>query len=745
MAKNKHGAVQCDGWSITRDGFSLEGCVETCFTVSNGCFAVRGTTGELYEGETPGTYAAGVFDKGSAAVSELVNLPYPFGLRLYIDREPVDLRKCVVHEYRRQLDMRAGILRRTYRVTDDKGRTFRCMSSRLASMAMRNIGFESYLITCENFTGVLNAESFIDCNVYNAKDNPNDRTRHFIPKGETGGGLYVECSTSDGSYVVGIASEMSAARISGGRQIGAYARDFGGFLTQSIEVDVGKPGCAISMERYVSFCTSREVSGIEVKSRAKRYLSAAAAYGSSAFLSAHENEMARLWDMADVVIAGDPEADRGVRFCLYTLICCVNPADERVSIGARGLHGEGYKGHVFWDTELFMLPFFTYALPDFARALLSYRFHTLEGAMANAVLGGYKGARYSWESADTGLEETPRWGFNYKGQRVPILTGEMEFHISCDVAYAIYEYVRASGDTRFFRERGARMIIETARFWASRLEYNGELDRYELNGVIGPDEFHEGVNNNAFTNSLVQWNLLYAAECAAEMGNVEEAEIRHWIECAEKLYIPSKDGLIEQFEGYFQLEDRLVTEYDRNRMPLWPENVDTANLGKYKLIKQADVVMLLHLLSEQFSPEAARENYIYYENRTMHKSSLGPSMYALMGAKTGYHANAYANFHCAVMTDLLDNQGNTSQGIHAASAGGAWCALFYGFLGVGVSKSGQLTVNPWLPEKWESVRLNFHFQGRRLLLTAAGNGVRIERLSGPGGLTVIVNGVNTIV
>jgi kojibiose phosphorylase len=367
-------------------------------------------------------------------------------------------------------------------------------------------------------------------------------------------------------------------------------------------------------------------------------------------------------------------------------------------------------------------------------------------AKKNAALGGFKGARYPWESADTGLEETPPWGYDYKGNRVRIWTGEIELHITGDVAYALREYVRASGDTKFFCERAAEIILETARFWVSRLEYNATKDRYEINDVIGPDEFHEHVNNNAYTNCLAQWNIRYAAECARQLG-IDCDETEAWEDIAEKIYIPiSENGrIIEQFEGYFGLEDKLIEAFDENNMPLWPEGVDITALNNYTLVKQADVIMLLHLLNEQFDLETMRENYIYYENRTMHKSSLGPSIYALMGVKTGQHAKAYDNFHRTVMTDIADNQGNSSEGIHAAAAGGSWLAVFYGFCGAGVSADGGLSIDPWLPRQWQSIKLNFFFKSRHLRLAVTADGAHIERLSGPDGLKVIVSGKEIII
>jgi len=610
-------------------------------------------------------------------------------------------------------------------------------------MAKRYIGASRIVITCENFGGVVNVENFIDCNVYNLKNNPNERERHFAARTSADdNAARVICATKDGDYTVAIAVNAKTRSLAKAGCIGRYSRDFGNYAAVYDDFEV-EEGAVIELERVTAFCSSREVSSDLTEKTVSGRLAEGLKTGWDKLLAEHVREMENLWERADITIDGDSEADKALRFCLYNLICSANPLDEEVSIGAKGLHGEGYKGHVFWDTELFMLPFFTYALPDYARALLSYRWHKLEGAKKNAEAGGYAGARYPWESADSGLEETPSWGFDYKRNKVRIWTGDIEIHITCDIAYAMREYVRASGDTEFLRERAAPVIFETARFWASRLEYDKERDLYDIKGVIGPDEFHEHIDNNAYTNTLARWNLRYAAELAAEYGagsGVTDKEANIWVDVADKICVPRSGGLIEQYDGFFKKQDVLITEFDANQMPLWPEGVDITKLGKYQIVKQADVVMLMHLLGEEFTPEEMKENYIYYENRTMHKSSLGPSMYALMGARTGQHGKAYANFMRTVLTDIADNQGNTAHGIHAAAAGGAWCAVFYGFCGIGVDAAGNLVIDPWLPEKWNGITMNFHFLGRRLRLTVTHGEVKLERLSGPEGLTATVNG-----
>jgi kojibiose phosphorylase len=434
----------------------------------------------------------------------------------------------------------------------------------------------------------------------------------------------------------------------------------------------------------------------------------------------------------------------------------VNENDPMVSIAAKALHGEGYKGHVFWDTEIFMLPFFIYVYPQAARTLLMYRYNMLDAARKNATLNGYKGAQYPWESADTGEEETPKWGFDYKGNPVRIWTGDLEHHITADIAFAVWEFFRATEDIEFMLNYGAEVIFETARFWVSRCEYVKELDRYEINNVIGPDEFHEHVDNNAYTNYLAKWNIKKGLELINMLKEkypehyyaisnkicLTNEEIEKCKKVEEKIYIPyDKDKkLIEQFEGYFDKKDYVIDKFDENNMPIWPEGVDITRLGDTQLIKQADVVMLMLLLGEEFDEETKRINYEYYEKRTMHKSSLGPSMYAIMGLKVGDHKNAYQSFMRSANVDLVDNQGNTKEGLHAASAGGTWQVAVFGFGGMEIDKEGILNINPWLPEKWDKLSYKVFWKGNLIEVIVTKEDVSVKKLEGKGNIKVKVKG-----
>ena len=440
-----------------------------------------------------------------------------------------------------------------------------------------------------------------------------------------------------------------------------------------------------------------------------------------------------------------------MRFSIYQLLIAANESDPRVNIGANALTGERYRGHAFWDTEVFMLPFFIYTQPETARALLLYRYHTLDGARQNARETGFRGARYAWESADTGVETTPKWTVDGAHR---IWMGEEEIHVTSAVAYGLIAYVAATGDHAMMTDYGAEILFETSRFWADRLEATPD-GRYVLSRVVGPDEFHEHVDNSAYTNYLVRWHLQQAAQVYAELAishprelaalseriGLTRDEVEDWLTRAERIRLPSvtDDGVIEQFDGYFGL-DTLPVEHDDNDMPMYPPGYHHYNLAGTKLLKQADVVMLTYVLPDEFSDEVKLANYEYYEPLTLHKSSLSPAIHSIMGIEVGDPGRAVQYFRRSAFVDLVDNQGNTEEGIHIASAGGTWQMMVNGFGGFRV-RNGQMTFKPWLPPDWKAVAFRLKWRGNALSVSANHTAATFV-LSAPEGCreTVLVNG-----
>ena len=430
------------------------------------------------------------------------------------------------------------------------------------------------------------------------------------------------------------------------------------------------------------------------------------------------------WERCDILIEGDPEAQLAVRFNLFQLLTAAPRCDDRVSIGAKTLSGYGYRGHAFWDTEIFMLPFFTYTRPEIARDLLSYRWHNLPGARQKARENGYRGAQYPWESAGTGEEVTPTWvqNPNDRTKLIRIWTGDIEIHITADIVFAIWQYWQSTGDDDFLLERGAEVILEAARFWASRVEWKAATDRFEISDILGPDEYHDHVNNNGYTNVMVRWNLQTALELVhllqehhparwkklhGSLG-LRERELANWQHIIDRIYVPynPQTKLMEQFDGYFQRDDiDLAGMEDRTESVQAILGIEGVN--ETKVLKQPDVLMLMYLLPNLFDAETVSINYEYYTPRTYHTlgSSLGPSIQAIMACKVNDPA-AYEHFMRAARADLFDVRGNAGDGIHGASAGGLWQAVVFGFAGLHLF-ADRWEVQPRLPAHWK--HLSFHF------------------------------------
>jgi kojibiose phosphorylase len=435
------------------------------------------------------------------------------------------------------------------------------------------------------------------------------------------------------------------------------------------------------------------------------------------------------WARTDVVIEGDDEAQLAIRFNLFQMLIAAPRHDDRVNIGAKTLSGFGYRGHAFWDTDIFMLPLFTYTLPHIAKNLLNYRYHTLPAARAKAKAKGFAGAQFAWESADTGEEVTPTWvpHFADKTKLVRIWTGDIEIHISADIAYAAHQYWQLTSDDAWFIEKGAELVLDTAKFWAVRAEWNADTGCYEYNDVIGPDEYHDHVDNNAFTNRMAQWNLQTAldtldwlqthapakAEALSDKLQLDSQTLAHWRDVIEKMYLPvASDGLIEQFEGYFQRKDIDLAALEPRAVSA-QAYFGIEGCNETQILKQPDVLMMQYLLRDHYSDEAVRVNYAYYAPRTDHTygSSLGPSIMAIMACEVGRPDDAYEHFIRAARADLRDVRGNARDGIHAASAAGTWQSVVFGFGGLRVTSEGW-TTHPCLPHHWKRLAFKFFHRGK---------------------------------
>lgn len=720
-----------DLWTISESDFNPNRLQhnETVFTQGNGYLGTRGAFEEFYPSEQRTTFVHGVFDDLPVVFTELANFPDWLEMEILLEGERFNLAQGELLMFERHLDLRNGLLTRSVRWRSPQGRTTRLFFQRFTSLANIHLVCMRVDITPEDYTGTVEIRSGLNAEV----DNLSFKHWNPLEQGVDAETVWLEVRTRGSKITAGLAARLAATT---GGKVEQQACDVRGHPTWGLSSHV-ESGQNFKLEKTVAIYTSRDKP--DPLSAARALLIGLPAQAWDDLWALQAQKWAEEWRRCDVIIEGDDEAQLAVRFSLYHLLIAAPRDDEHVNIGAKTLSGYGYRGHAFWDTEIFMLPFFTYTRPEIARNLLSYRYHNLAGAREKAAANGYFGAQYPWESAGDGREVTPTWvpNPNDRTSQIRIWTGDIEIHISSDIAYAVWQYWQASRDDAFMVERGMEIILDTARFWASRLEWDPDRKIFHLSGVIGPDEYHEHVDNNAFTNYFVRWHLRKAVELAAwlkkqdslaanELLNrllITDKTLSDWKNISDQVYCPidPQTGLIEQFDDYFDLKDINLAEMEP-RTESMQSLLGIAGINRTQVLKQPDVMMLMYLLPDEFDSAAQHANFNYYTPRTdlTFGSSLGPSIQAIMATRLESQDHAYENFMRAARADLEDVRGNAGDGIHGASAGGLWQAIVFGFAGLQVH-ADDWTVSPRLPGHWTRLAFKFSWRGEEVNIDIPGS------------------------
>ena len=506
------------------------------------------------------------------------------------------------------------------------------------------------------------------------------------------------------------------------RQDGAVMRIAvaNGALEAAAVQSVSGRGRDAALERIAAYVTT---TAEDSSNPALKRVHRAREVGREALLIDHRHAWAERWEEADVRIDGDPELQLAVRLALFHMIGCAGDRGE-AAVGARGLSGHGYRGHVFWDSDVFVLPFLAATHPAAARAMLEYRVRRLPAARAAARAAGRAGARFAWESAANGEDVTPRSTRDRAGRRVEIHTGQREEHIVADVAWSAACYVDWTGDQAFREGPGKQLLVETARYWASRVEPDSD-GSVHIRGVMGPDEYHELVDDNAYTNVMARWNL-HRAFAETTDADVDRTERAVWLKLAEALvdgYRP-ESGIYEQFAGFFELEPLVISKIAPQRpvaadVLLSPQRVQLA-----QVVKQADVLMLHHLLPDEVVAGSLTANLAFYEPRTAHASSLSPGIHAALFARAGRLAEARAALGLTARIDLDDASGSTAGGVHLAAMGSVWQALVLGFGGARL-RGDVLELDPRLAGDWELLELRLRFRAARLRVRVSADAIEV--------------------
>ena len=727
-------------WLIKEEGWVkvLQSVRESQLALGNGVLGARAILEEIPYDAKPGTFLAGLYDKIGSQVSELVNLPNPFNFKITTDGEKLGLGAMDALQHKRTLNLKNGLLCRHTIFQDVKKRKYDYQSLRFVSMDDKNIGVMQIAFT--PLSGGIKAtiETGIDTAVYNAGTVTEGRKRHFRVK---------ELSQFDkeGCLLLETFGKLHYVIFKGG-----FYYETGGKKVMAednvFELKLRKNQTVVFTKIFYVEAVPKDDDLDRAKKSSEKAFRKAYRSSFNTLINRHIQAWDNLWNIAEVCLWGDPELEKNIRFNIYHMLICAPQDNGNSSVGAKALTGEGYRGHIFWDSEIFLFPFYLYILPHSAKNMLLYRYKRLDEAREIAKKFGFKGAMFPWESAGLGVDETPGYAKDLDGKVIRIHTGKMEHHITADIAYAFYHYYNATRDEKFFDDCGYEVMFETARFWASRVEYNKKRNKYEIKHVVGPDEFHNDIDNNAYTNMMAKWNLLTADKLFQKIKktkpkvfravtykvSLSAKEAKEWKKIASRISINlSNDHILEQFDGYFKKRYVKVGNWDENNLPTISSKLSPRGYGKTQLIKQADVMMLLYLLSDVFNFRTKKKNYEYYIERTLHRSSLSFPIYSIIGTEVGDKGMAYRFFISALNTDIANIHNNTYDGVHAACMGGTWQALINGFAGTRIEK-GILSVNPQLPRTWRKVVFPLQWRGNLLKLEVKNDKVKIQITSTGG-------------
>ncbi|MBR0228455.1 MAG: family 65 glycosyl hydrolase [Clostridia bacterium] len=723
MAKAADVYFRVDPWKIMEEGFdpAYSRVSESVFSLANEALGVRGCFDEGGSVDSlRGAYVNGVYDmerlnRSYRGIITETHFMIPAAdwlmTEITLDGEKLDLGKVQFRDFRREMDMRRGTLERGFVWQTASGKELRLSFLRFMDRVHRERAYQRVVMEPLNFSGAVEIAAGLSFDV--------------VHEG------YKKCFWQD----VRAEGEGSRFALQGSTTLSGQEVFAGAVLNISGDIQIAEKTAALRavlpLEQGKILTVDKRVvilfdgdTGESLWQKGQAALTACGQISLDEALTAQEEYWAAYWRTSDVEIeaAEGQEAavaaeQQGIRFCSFQLAQIYNGGSTRHNIGAKGLTGEAYNGHAFWDTEACCLPFYLFTNPRAARDLLLYRYNTLPQAIERAKMLDCEGACYPLATLN-GDEACSLWQH-----------ANLQLQPSTAVAYGVWHYAHVTGDRDFLYTYGAEMLLQIARFLASRVEKGGQTGKYGFFGVMGPDEFHMMVNNNAYTNYMGMRTLLCAVQTLDDMRRDEPDawaalmektalkadEITLWREIAENMYLPKDEtGLIEQHEGYFNLPHTDINAIPVSQFPLY-EHWSYDRIYRSDMVKQPDVLMMLYLYNSSFTEEEKRVNYAFYEPRTIHESSLSPAIHSILAAESGKMEEATRFFGFATRLDLDNYNRNTREGLHVTSIALAWVNIVYGFAGLRSDGEG-LRFAPRLPERWKKLSFSILYQGRVILI-----------------------------
>jgi maltose phosphorylase len=737
-----------DEWLIIEEGFhpELNREAESIFSIGNGYMGQRANFEEHYTGDSlRGSYVAGVYYPDKTRVgwwkngypeyfAKVLNAPVWIGIDLSVDGIPLDLAKAKIKSFRRILNMKEGYLERSFVFIPSKGKSLEISVRRFVSMADPDLGVIRYTVKPLDFKGTAVFDIYLDADVRNEDTNYDEKFwKNVYYNAEPGSGVLTAKTLKTGFHVT---MAMRWLLHKNGKKYSVEPAVTGRqcFVSNKLTVNFSEDD-EITVSKFVSVQSSLNHLEKKLVSVASERAGYALKKGFNKLFEEHTGEWGEIWKTSDVRIEGDIEAQQGIRFNIFHLNQTYTGKDERLNIGPKGFTGEKYGGSTYWDTEAFALPFFLKTAPkDAARNLLIYRYKHLGKAIENGVkLGFTDGAAMYPMVTMNGEECHNEWEITFE-----------EIHRNGAIAFAIYNYVKHTGDKTYLYGYGLEVLIGISRFWKQRTTFSENLDKYVILGVTGPNEYENNVNNNWYTNTMAVWTLSYTIASINDLkrnnpaalkklisrtGLKQIEEIKVWEDIISRMHFPfdEKRKVFLQQDGFLDKELRPATSIPKRERPI-NQHWSWDRILRSCFIKQADVLQGLYVLEEQYDTETIKRNFDFYEPMTVHESSLSACIHSILAAKIGNINKAYELYLRTARLDLDDYNREVADGLHITSMAGTWLAIVEGFGGMRIN-SERVELNPLIPEQWRSY--SFHARFRELLfeVKVSGKSVEVKNLS----------------
>ncbi|MDF2432983.1 MAG: maltose phosphorylase [Mucilaginibacter sp.] len=750
--------IEVDEWKIIEQGFnpSNNKISESIFSLGNGRMGQRANFEEAYSGESLlGNYVAGVYYPDKTRVgwwkngypeyfAKVLNAANWIGIDILVDGEQLDLAKCEVIDFRRELNMKEGYLKRNFTAKTINGKIIKVEAIRFCSMADDEAGAIKYTITPLNFDGVFSITPFIDGDVINKDSNYDEKFWDEVKKETwpTGGFLQMRTKKTGFEVATGMEFRILLDEELINPDTESLVREK--YISAKIELKANKDQ-RVTIIKYAANLSSQNYQAAQLAENVKQTLSRISGKGFDNMLAGQACAWADKWKHNDIIIEGDTAAQQAIRFNIFQLNQTYTGEDDRLNIGPKGFTGEKYGGSTYWDTEAYCVPFYlATADQKVTRNLLLYRYKQLGKAIENAKLLGFTGgaALYPMVTMD-GTECHNEWEITFE-----------EIHRNGAIAYAIFSYVRYTEDEAYLTDYGLEVLIAISRFWSQRVNWSQDKKQYVMLGVTGPNEYENNVNNNWYTSKLATWCLQYTMEVAEKVKaadpikhaallnkvNFNEAmETARFRDIIEKMYYPydEQQQVFLQQDGYLDKEQTLVKDLPASERPI-NQKWSWDRILRSCYIKQADVLQGIYFFEDQYDIDTIRRNFDFYEPRTVHESSLSPCVHAILAAKLGDEDRAYQFYLRTSRLDLDDYNNDTEDGCHITSMAGTWMSVVEGFGGMRV-RDGKLSFQPFLPAKWKSFSFHIGFRGALINIKVSKEGVQIKNLSGNEATVLVYN------